>query len=148
MSGRNADRRRRRAFTLVEVLVVVVIIGLLAATILPSVIGRIDEAKVVRAKADLRSLDTAVKLFKKDTGRYPTPDEGLRALIEQPEDVSKWRGYLEGRRSVPKDPWDNEYQYFRRSGPGPAFEIVTYGADGKPGGEEDNADISTAQLDE
>lgn len=128
-----------------EILVVVVIIGLLAAIIVPNVIGRIDEAKVVRAKADVKSLATAVKLFKKDTGRYPTQREGLEALVEEPPDVDGWRGYVEGVDSVPRDPWGNEYRYFVSDGV-PAFEIVSYGADGKPGGERDDADISSAEL--
>lgn len=136
----------RGGFTLIEVLVVVVIIGLLAAIIVPSVIGRIDEAKVVRAKSDVQALSTAVKLFKKDTGRYPRQDEGLKALIEKPGDVEDWKGYLEGRRAVPKDPWGKEYQYFLAEGGFPPFEIVSYGADGKPGGEDDAADITSADL--
>ncbi|MFO7892089.1 MAG: type II secretion system major pseudopilin GspG [Longimicrobiales bacterium] len=144
--GRSCERERT-AFTLVEVLVVVVIIGLLAAAIVPSVVGRIDEAKVVRARADVRSLATAVRLFKKDTGRYPTQQEGLGALLEAPPDVEGWRGYLEGRRTVPRDPWGNEYHYFLTGGV-PPFEIVCYGADGRPDGEGDAADISSAELDD
>jgi len=139
---------RRAGFTLVEIMVVVVILGLLAAAIVPSVIGRIAEAKVVRAKSDIRALDTAVKLFKKDTGRYPLPHEGLKALIEQPEGEDNWKGYLEGRRHVPKDPWGREYQYFVYEGNVPPYEIVCYGADGVPGGEEEDADLSSANLED
>ena len=144
--GNGRCRRRRGGFTLVEILVVVVIIGLLAAVIVPSVIGRIGEAKVVRARADLQSLDTALKLFKKDTGRYPTQEEGLQALLQKPQDVQVWTGYLEGRRQVPKDPWGNPYAYFVTAGGTPPYEIITYGADGKPGGEGEDADISTATM--
>ncbi len=142
-----AGHSARAGFTLIEILVVVVIIALLAAAIVPSVLGRIDEAKVVRARSDVRSLDTAVKLFKADTGRYPRQEEGLGGLIREPAGVENWKGYLEGRQGVPKDPWGNEYQYFRNEGGVPPYEIVCYGADGEPGGEDENADISSADVD-
>lgn len=130
-----------------EVLVVVVILGLLAAVVVPNMVGRIDEAKRVRAKADIRSLSTAVKLFKRDTGRWPTPEEGLKALVEKPDDVTDWKGYLEGAGEVPTDPWGNPYRYFRRQDESHPFEIVSYGQDGEPGGENENADISSLDLD-
>jgi general secretion pathway protein G len=146
--GKRQAGRGRSGFTLVEILVVVVIIGLLAAAIVPSVIGRVDEAKVVRARSDVRAIWTAVELFRQDTGRYPTPEEGLRALVEQPADVKNWKGYIEGRKSVPKDPWGREYQGFRNEGGIPPYEVVSYGADGKPGGEGYDADVSSAHLDD
>ncbi len=135
-------------FTLIEVMVVVLIIGLLAAAVVPSVIGRVDEARLVRARSDVRALDTAVKLFKADVGRYPTQDEGLAALIEEPASAEGWAGpYLDGYAEVPRDPWHNAYHYFRNVGGSPPCEIVCYGADGKPGGSDDDADMSSAALD-
>jgi general secretion pathway protein G len=139
---------RRGAFTLIEVLVVVIILGVLAAIVMPSVVGHVDEARAVRAQADLRHLDTAVRLFRKDVGRYPTQTEGLDALAQAPPDVENWRGYLESGAELPRDPWGNQYRYFADPGGPEPFEIVCYGADGEPGGEGYSADLSSKWRDQ
>jgi general secretion pathway protein G len=135
---------RARGFTLIEIMVVVVIIGLLAAIVAPNLIGNIDRAAVTRAKADLRTIDNALNLYRLDNFRYPSTDEGLQALVTNPGEASapNWKQYL---RSVPLDPWNNEYVYVSPGQHGD-FDIVTYGADGQEGGEDNNADIGNWDL--
>lgn len=146
MSG----RRRMQGFTLLEVMVVVVIIGILAAWILPQLAGRTDQARVARAKMDIKTLSVAVDLFKVDNGFYPSIEDGLKALVEKPPSASNWpeAGYLKGLRTAPKDPWGRPYGYVAPGEGGLPYEIVCYGADGKPGGEGIDADISSATLSE
>lgn len=129
-------------FTLIEIMVVIAIIGILATLIVPKIMGRPDEARVVAAKQDVGTIMQALKLYRLDIGRYPTTEQGLKALIEKPtaEPVPQnWKagGYLE---SLPKDPWGNLYQY---SNPGTHSEIDVYsfGADGKLGGYGLDADV-------
>ena len=133
---------KRRAFTMIEIMAVIVIIGILAGIVAVSVVGKIDKARVISTKASLKMLHSAVIQFKLDTGRYPTEEEGLQALIEQPTDVTGWNtgGYLE-TTSLPKDAWGNDfiYQLFPESGK--PFVIISYGADGEEGGEGYNADL-------
>jgi len=135
---------RARGFTLIEIMVVVVIIGLLAAIVAPNLIGNIDRAAVTRAKADLRTIDNALNLYRLDNFRYPSTDEGLQALVTNPGEATapNWKQYL---RSVPLDPWNNEYVYVSPGQHGD-FDIVTYGADGQEGGEDNNADIGNWNL--
>ena len=132
----------QNGFTLIEVMVVIAIIGILATLIVPKIMGRPDEARVIAAKQDVGTIMQALKLYRLDIGRYPTADQGLRALIEKPvvEPIPQnWKagGYLE---SLPKDPWGNVYQY---SNPGTRSEIDVYsfGADGKLGGSGLDADV-------
>jgi len=139
-----------RGFTIIEIMVVVIIIGILAGMLIPQLVGRTDEARITKAKADLRTLSTAIDLFKADNGFYPSTDQGLRALIVQPPEAKHWPegGYLKGRAEVPKDPWGNPYAYFCPGGEGRPYDIICYGADGKPGGTGVNADITTYNLSE
>jgi general secretion pathway protein G len=144
MRTRNLQRRSN-AFTLIEIMVVVVILGILAATILPKVLGTKQEAKIGAAKAHVAELESAVERFYVHMDRYPTMDEGLKVLVEAPTgDDKKWRGpYINQLRN---DPWGNPYQY--RS-PGQhhtsGFDIWSRGADGADGGEGDNADLGNWQ---
>ena len=133
---------KRRAFTMIEIMAVIVIIGILAGIVAVSVVGKIDKARVISTKASLKMLHSAVIQFKLDTGRYPTEEAGLQELIEQPTDVTGWNtgGYLE-TTSLPKDAWGNDfiYQLFPESGK--PFVIISYGANGEEGGEGYDADL-------
>ena len=136
-----------RGFTLIEIMVVVVIIGLLAAIVAPNVIGNIDQAAITRARQDVRSIETALNLYRLDNFRYPSTEQGLQALVSNPGDnaAPNWKagGYLD---RVPNDPWNNPYQY---SNPGRRgeFDVWSLGADGQPGGEDVDADIGNWNLD-
>lgn len=136
---------RERGFTLIEIMVVVVIIGLLAAIVAPNLIGNIDRAAVTRARADIRTIDNALNLYRLDNFRYPSSDEGLQALVANPGEANapNWKQYL---RSVPSDPWNNDYLYASPGRQGD-YEIYTFGADGQEGGEGINADIGSWNLD-
>lgn len=132
-----------RGFTLIEIMVVVVIIGLLAAIVAPNVIGRIDEAAVTRARQDLRSIEAALNLYRLDNFSYPTADEGLEALLGGGgPGQSQGKQYL---RALPRDPWDNPYLY-RIPGQRGEFDVLTLGADGQEGGDGINADIGNWDL--
>ena len=134
--------RRARGFTLIEIMVVVVIIGLLSAMVVPAVINQVERARAVKAKHDIQSLETALNMFKLDNSRYPTTDQGLAALVQQPTDPSirHWRpgGYLD---QVSKDPWGAEYRYENPGTHGKEYDLYTLGADEQPGGEGADADI-------
>ena len=136
---------RERGFTLIEIMVVVVIIGLLAAVVAPNLIGNIDRAAVTRARADIRTIDNALNLYRLDNFRYPSTDEGLDALVNNPGEASapNWKQYL---RSVPTDPWNNEYRYASPGRQGD-YEVFTLGANGQEGGEGIDADIGTWNID-
>ena len=144
-SSQRVPRRRERGFTLIEIMVVVVIIGLLAAIVAPNLIGNIDRAAVTRARADIRTIDNALNLYRLDNFRYPSSDEGLQALVTNPGEASapNWKQYL---RSVPSDPWNNDYLYASPGRQGD-YEVYTLGADGQEGGEGINADIGSWNLD-
>jgi general secretion pathway protein G len=141
-------RARAAGFTLIEIMVVVVILGILAALVLPNVIGNVDKAAVAKVKQDLRAFDTALSLYRLDNYKYPTTDQGLQALVQQPNDptVRNWKpgGYLQG--GVRKDPWQNDYMYVYPGQHG-EYDIYTYGADGQEGGEGINADMGNWMTD-
>ena len=146
--GRDEHRRGselQRGFTLIEIMVVVVIIGLLAAIVAPNLIGNIDRAAVNRARADIRSIETALNLYRLDNFRYPTTDQGLQALVGNPGEAAapNWKAYL---RNLPSDPWNQRYLYAYPGQRG-EFDLFSYGADGTEGGEDIDADIGNWGLD-
>ena len=138
---------RQRGFTLIEIMVVVIIIGLLAAVIVPSVINKVDEARVSKAKADIASLETALTMYRLDNSKYPTTDQGLQALVVQPTDPSirHWRtgGSLQ---RISKDPWGADYQYSLPGTHGKEYDLFTLGSDGQPGGDGSAADIGNWNI--
>lgn len=141
-------RAPQHGFTLIEIMVVVVIIGIIAAMVAPSVIRRIDDAQIAKAKQDLRAYATALDLFRLDNYKYPTTDQGLTALVQQPSDstVRNWKpgGYIGGLR---KDPWNNDYHYVYPGAKGGEYDLFTLGADNQEGGEGINADIGNWNVD-
>lgn len=142
-------RNRSSGFTLIEIMVVVVILAVLGALVVPKILENVDKARVTRAQSDIRAIETALDLYRLDNFKYPTTEQGLAALVKQPADptITNYRsgGYL---KSVPKDPWNNVYQYVSPGADGRDYDITSYGRDGKPGGEGYDADISTATLDQ
>ena len=135
--------QRRRAFTLIELLVVILILAILAALIVPKVVGRTDDAKRAKAAQDIQTLRAAINNFRLDTDRYPTTEEGLQALVEEPGDVRNWRRYVDNR--IPTDPWGNDYVYEYNGSDD--FTLMSLGADGAPGGEGNDADIGEEAVD-
>ncbi len=135
---------RTKGFTLIEIMVVLVIIGLLAALVVPAVMDRPDEARKIKAAQDIRSLESALKLFRLDNYRYPSEEQGLKALQKAPQNATKWKGpYVE---SLPTDPWDGSYYYQIPGREGRAFDVYTLGADHQEGGEGVDADIGSWNL--
>jgi general secretion pathway protein G len=134
-------------FTLLEIMVVVVIIGILAALVMPKIISRPDEARAIAAKQDIASLLQALKLYRLDNLRYPVTEQGLQALVTKPATAPippNWKsgGYIE---RLPKDPWGNPYQYLNPGVQG-EIDVFSFGADGVPGGEGNDADIGSWAL--
>lgn len=143
-------KHNERGFTLIELMVVIVILGILAGLIIPRIMGRPDEARRAKARIQMEAIETSLKLYKLDNGNYPTTEQGLQALVEAPTIGTlpkNWRqgGYLE-RNKVPKDPWDNDYVYLCPGVHG-EFDLSSYGADGQPGGEGKNKDINSWESD-
>jgi general secretion pathway protein G len=141
---RPLGRRLQRGFTLVEIMVVVVIIGILGALVVPKLLGRTGESRVVAAKVDISTLMQALKLYKLDNQRYPTTEQGLQSLIQKPTSgpaANGWKtgGYLE---KLPKDPWGNPYQYLSPGIHG-EVDVFSLGADGQPGGAGEDADVGS-----
>ena len=140
-----------RGFTLLEIMVVVVILSILAMYVGPKIIGRPQEARINAALMQIKSLESALKMYKLDNGIYPSTDQGLDALVQPPEVgqiARNWKkgGYLE-KNKIPKDPWGNEYIYLS---PGAInaddFDLISYGPDGQPGGDDEDADINNWEL--
>lgn len=136
-----------RGFTLIEIMVVVVILGILAAVVVPRLLDRPEEARITKAKTDIKGIEQAIGMFKLDNGYYPSTEQGLAALVEQPtvgRIPTKYQagGYL---KKVPVDPWGNPYVYIS-PGIHDSFDIISYGSDGEPGGEDNNADINSWEL--
>jgi general secretion pathway protein G len=137
--------RSPAGFTLVEIMVVVVIIGILALLIVPRVVGRSDDARISAAKHDVTTLMQSLKLYRLDNGRYPTTEQGLQALVARPQGApapSNWRPYLD---KLPKDPWGNAYQYLNPGVHG-EIDVFSFGADGQPGGSGGDQDIGSWQV--
>jgi len=133
-----------RGFTLIELMVVLVIIGVLAALIVPNVIGRADDARVTAARTDVNNLMQALKLYRLDNQRYPTAEQGLQALLTRPSGgpaAPNWKQYVE---KLPSDPWGRPYQYLNPGIKG-EIDVFSLGADGQPGGEGNDADIGSWQ---
>ncbi|GGX51998.1 type II secretion system major pseudopilin GspG [Saccharospirillum salsuginis] len=135
---------KQRGFTLIELMVVLVILGVLFGLVAPNVIGRGDEARVQAAKTDIRTIENALDTYRLHNSHYPSTDQGLEALVSKPSgspEPNNWRGpYL---KQSPKDPWGNEYGYIRE---GTSYEIISYGADGQAGGSDIDEDISSTDT--
>ncbi|HSC78844.1 MAG TPA: type II secretion system major pseudopilin GspG [Chitinolyticbacter sp.] len=141
------QRAAQRGFTLIEILVVITILAILGALVVPKIMDRPNEARVVAAQQDIRTLIQGLKLYKLDNGRYPSTEQGLRALIEKPTSApvpNNWKtgGYLE---KLPKDPWSGDYLYLNPGLKG-EIDVMSYGSDGVQGGEGFDADIGSWQL--
>jgi general secretion pathway protein G len=137
-----------RGFTLIEIMVVVVIIGLLAAFVVPRVVGQVDKARIVKAQGDMQKIDAALAMYRLDTSRYPTTEQGLKALVVQPDNVRNWRegGYIS---KASQDPWGTPYQYRSPGAKGADYDIYSLGPDGEEGTSEKDADnISNSGLEE
>jgi len=134
---------RRKGFTLLELLVVIVIIGLLAGYVAPRYFSQVGKSEIQVARAQIESIDKALDQYRLDLRRYPSAEEGLQALVAKPENAAAWQGpYL--KKAVPMDPWGRPYTY-RTPGQKGEFDLFSYGRDGKPGGTGEDADIGLAQ---
>jgi general secretion pathway protein G len=138
---------RSRGFTLIEIMVVVVILGILAAIVVPKVMDRPDSARIVKAKQDIRALEAALQMYKLDNFNYPSTDQGLEALAKKPSGTPEPRNWKQGGYidRMPKDPWGNDYQYMQPGVHGDV-DLFSLGADGRPGGDGINADIGNWTL--
>ena len=143
------SRHAAHGFTLIEIMVVVVIIGLLAAFILPNVMGNVEKAQIAKVKGDIQGLETALTMYKLDNYKYPSTDLGLLALVQRPNDptVRNWRegGYI---KRISKDPWGNPYQYVFPGTHGQEYDLYSWGADSQEGGEGKNADIGNWNIEQ
>ena len=142
-------RYDNRGFTLIELMVVIIILGILAMWVAPKIMSRPGEARQIKARLDIQNLETALKLYKLDNGIYPTNEQGLQALVQKPETGTvprRWKsgGYLE-KGKVPKDPWGNDFIYLSPGLKGD-FDIISYGLDGMPGGEGEQKDVNNWEI--
>ena len=141
---------KQNGFSLIEILVVLVIMGLLISVVAPTVLNSADDARIQKVQADFKSIETALKIYRLDNYVYPTTEQGLRALVQRPtgQDAPRnWRdgGYLD---RLQQDPWGNDYQYQTPGRDGRLFDLYSYGADGRAGGTDNNADIGNWNLDQ
>lgn len=143
---KNKQQSHKAGFTLIELMIVVVILGILATIIMPRILGRPEQARRMKAKIDIRNIESALALFKTDTSRFPTTSEGLEVLVRDPgiKGYNK-DAYLD---KVPSDPWGNKYVYICPGIHSKDYDLKSYGKDGEDGGAEDNADIESWNLDE
>jgi general secretion pathway protein G len=148
LSGRSHfARSKSRGFTLIEIMVVVVIMGILAALVVPKLMGRADDARIIAAKQDISTIMQALKLYKLDNQRYPTTEQGLQALVQKPTAgpaANGWKtgGYID---KLPKDPWGGQYQYLSPGVKG-EVDVFSFGADGQAGGSGNDADVGSWDL--
>ncbi len=134
--------KRTSGFSLIELLVVVIILGLLASFVAPNVMSKLGGAKSKTARVQIEELGTALDLFKLEIGRYPNSQEGLNALIEQPLEQANWNGPYLKKTKIPEDPWGNPY-YYESPGKNGEYDLYSYGADDTEGGDGENADIQS-----
>lgn len=141
---KNVVNKKQSGFTMIEIMVVVAILGILAAMIVPNIIGKDDKARVTTAKSDIKAISSALDMYKLDNYKYPTTEQGLEALVNKPENAKNWPegGYL---KKIPTDPWENPFVYVSPA-EGAPYEITSYGSDGQEGGEGYAADISSKNL--
>lgn len=132
--------RSQKGFSLIEIMVVVVILGILASIVVPKIISRPDEARAVKAKQDVLAIQSALDLYKLDNGFYPSTDQGLQALVEKPSSNPTPRDWKQYLKSLPKDPWNRDYLYLNPGEHG-EVDVFTLGADGQPGGTGINSEI-------
>lgn len=146
-SPRGRSSRRRDGFTLVELMVVIVIIGLLATVVAINVLPSQDKAMLGKARADVATLETALEQYRLDNLVFPTTEQGLQALVAAPAGLARPERYRQGGyvRRLPEDPWGHAYQYRRPSAHGQAFDVWSFGADGREGGEGEDADLGNWQ---
>jgi general secretion pathway protein G len=144
--AKNTQQLCKAGFTLIELMIVVVILGILATMIMPRILGRPEQARRMRAKIDIRNIESALALFKTDTGRFPTTSEGFEVLVSDPG-IKGYNsdGYLD---KLPIDPWGNKYIYISPGLHGKDYDLESCGKDGEDGGTGDNADIESWNLDE
>jgi general secretion pathway protein G len=140
----------QRGFTLIEVMVVVVILGILAAVVVPRVMDRPDQARITKVQSDVRALQSALNLYRLDNFNYPTTEQGLISLVVRPSGSDAPRNYRSGGYidRLQRDPWDNDYQYLRPGRDGRDYDLYSLGADGRPGGEGPNADLGNWNVDQ
>lgn len=142
--------RNRGGFTLIEIMVVIIILGLLAAIVMPRIVGQTDRARYEQAKVQMRILEDALKRYKLDSGRFPTTDQGLEALVRKPSSSKALNNYPDGgyldKPAVPTDPWGYRYVYISPGQHGPDYDIKSYGADGLEGGEGYDADLESWKV--
>ena len=137
----------QRGFTLIEIMVVVIILGILAGIVVPRLLDRPEEARRTKAAVQIRSLEEALSLYKLDNGYFPTTEQGLQALVDQPESGRIPQNYRDGGyiTKVPEDPWGNSYIYLNPGIHG-EYDIISYGADGEPGGEGKDSDVQSWEI--
>ncbi|MDH5543591.1 MAG: type II secretion system major pseudopilin GspG [Nitrospinota bacterium] len=141
------DAGNEKGFTLIEIMVVVIILSLLAGIVIPRIVSRPEEARRAKAGVQIKSIEGALNLFKIDNGFYPSTEQGLQALVEEPKSGELPSNYKDGGylKKVPMDPWNHEYVYLS-PGPHGDFDLMSYGPDGEEGGEGKNADINNWEL--